>query len=418
MYNSYTIKTGDTLEKISRSLYGTPEKAKDIGVLNGITEPLQVGLQIKYTSEETPNSNSNQKGIAAGQKIKTSSDFDNVKITINGVPLIKFESYEYSESLIGIRKLVINTYWDKNNPQLKSAFKFGNVVTLHEKGELIFTGYVKSLPMDRTSGSSDITLVCKSKMGILLDSCFPLSAYPIEFNKMSLRQILDKCASIKGLTIEYAVQAPLALDAILENDFLNGVAARVNESIFSFMIRLTKSKGLIITDTPNGGVKIFKAIQTAPVGTLIHGKTRGFSSIVCNNQLDTLAETYTVHSQYKESNAVASARIEGFPLPITMTSVMENNTQDNIEDLAKWWCCREVGKAIKYQISLGNFLFEGKAFKTGTFISITSEDLEIINKLVIVESIHKIFSKGEKIILTCTLPKAYTGELPTMADLL
>ena len=406
MYKTYRVKSGDTLEKISRVLYGYEDKAGNLAILNGLNDPLPVGTLLKYTEDEKETS-------GVGQPVESTADIQEILITINNEPITNIESYELAISLTGFRVLALSTYWEEND-ELPQIYKYGNEVKLYENGLLQFTGHITQIPRSATLSERIIEVLCMSRASIL-GSTMPLSAFPLEYRNVSLRQIIQRCANIFGLSVELPQDRDLELDKTFKNDFSNGVSARLGESVIDFLVRICKTRGFIVSDTPSGNLKIVNVEPRESDFNL--DQSRDITSILDTRDFSLLGETYLVFSQYMTNNAVGQFRIKDFPLPITKTIISEENDANDINDLAQWVACREVGKAMRIQIDMVKTIIAGKDLIVGSMFDLTAPALNIDRKQYIVERIVKVAGKQQKITLIATTPKAYTGEAIAMEDL-
>lgn len=406
MYKTYRVKEGDTLERISRVLYGYEGKAGNLSILNGLNDPLEVGTLLKYTEEE-------KELLGVGQQVESTADIQEILITINDEPITNIESYELSLSLTGFRVLVLYTYWQENN-KLPLIYKYGNEVKLYENGLLQFTGYIAQIPRRATPNERIMDVLCMSKASIL-GSTMPYSAFPLEYRNVSLRQLIQRCANIFGLDVELPQDRDLELDKIFKNDFNNGVSARLGESVIDFLVRICKTRGFIVADTPAGNIKIVNVEPRESDFEL--DQNRDITSIIDTRDFSLLGETYLVFSQYMTNNAVGQFRIKDFPLPITKTIITEENDDNDINDLAQWIACREVGKAMRIKIGMAKTTIAGKDLIVGAMFDLTAPALNIDRKQYIVERIIKEVGNQQKIRVIATTPKAYTGEAITVKDL-
>ncbi len=401
IFQTYVVQKGDTLEKVSRYLYGYEGKAYDIATLNGVNDPLTVGAVLKYEQEEN--------SLCDKTEIDTTSDIKTFNLIIDNEPITNISGYRLKEGLTSVKQL--NIYLPVSSKTLKMTY--GKSVYLCENGERVFTGFIKQSPQEITGQKHIVELVCKSKAGLLIDSCFPLSAYPLEFNNLSLRQIIRRACDIKGIRVSFQEGNDLILDSVFNNDIGNGVSAEVDESIYSFLVRITKSKGLIISDDPFGGLFIFRAIEKE-IRIEINRNTKGFVGISRHDTLDNLAEEYIVLSQYKENNAIGKARIEDFPLPITKTIILENNTIDDINSVARWICCRQIGSNLKYIIDLTVNSINNNKLSIGEYLKLEYNGNV---KDLIIESKDTMVADGQQVKIVATLINAYSGVIPNAKEL-
>lgn len=403
IFGEYKLKPNETLENASKSIYGFPQ-TKELGVLNG---NVKSGDTIKYEVEETK--------TVGETEIITTGDIKTFRLVIGDKIVENIIGYELKESLTEIKTLTINLKYDNND--FVNSLKYGKAVYFYENGEKVFTGFIKATPKTRTNELKMMTIVCKSKAGLLIDSHFPLSSYPIEFNNLSFRQIVSRVAAIKAVKVNFQQGNELLIDSTYSNDFGNGVSAKIDESIMGFIVRLAHSKGLIVTDDENGNLYIFKKKETKEPFIIEEDKFNGLANVKEELNLDSLAEEYTIFSQYKDNSGFGQARIKDFPLPISKTKVLENNTSDNLNDIAKWWLCRELGNAIKYRITIPNAVINDRKIKTGDDITLKVPSMNIDKNLVI-ESIKRTVLKSQVINLTLTIPNAYNGNIPSIGDIL
>lgn len=409
MFKNYVVILGDTPQKIARKELGDPSKAGIISKVNGLPSgdsiPIIPGIVIKIPdTKDSDLSSPITFDTDTGGLKELSINIDNNKLEL-------FDRLVYVERLAGFRGGGISCDYDPINEKLhRESFKFGRDFSLIANREKIMTGYTMTPAPIYTPEKSGISLLFKSTIHTMIVSDIAPDNFPLEFTAgQTLKQIAGYICGLFGIN----VTVDSTVSNITFNDGDNtGVSVGVTENALAFLIRICQSRGVLIRDTADGGLFIFRAIDKPPIASFIDGETDGLEGIIANYNYENLAKNYGVFSQYGSNAVFGSAENKLFPLNI-FKNINELSVSSGIaSEIAKWKMLRELGQAVKIKIPIGDWYTPEKVrYAPGEFIDIQSPKNGIFERqTLIIEGIELNLSKNQYgAMLFCTIPEAYTG---------
>lgn len=378
MYKTVSTLKNDTWDNISRRLYGTPERSGDIEKLNNGNLSDKV---VVYDTEE--NSQNTQKEVT---------------LVVNDVIYNDIPESCLIDNLEGCKGGVFVFLPDK-----KEKFKIKNgskAKIYHEKGEFL-TGYVANVRDVFRRNICFKQVEVKSWAGILLDTILPP---PLEFTNSTIESVLTRVLSYYGQSIDLS-DVQDYIKEINSNEIGTSFTANANETVFDFLSRICRSRGLILTDTGDG-LKVIKIKpDTEKKLYLIEGETVGLGNIRANFNTDGLARYYEIHSQYPST---ASATITTpYPIPITKMLHSDDINSNNINEVAQRLVCMEIAKHYPVEAELSDNL----SIITGDVVGIKQPSVNIDDLTdFVVSYVERI--NPDTLFLQFKLMCGYTGVLP------
>jgi len=360
-------------DNISRSLYGTPDKAGDLAKINNNTD----GDIIVPDGEVFP------------------ADGEGIRCNIDGKIFERFQHTLLLDLLGAVRGAVLD-YEETDETQ---SFKMGQRICLYNDSGLFLKGYIANLyPASDNSGIFN-RMEVKSDAGVLLDTVVPP---PCDFLFMSIKTIIQTICAYFGLEVEFSDDPEL--EYITNSDIGNSFSAEEGESCWDFIVRIANSRGLLVDD--NGQkLKVGRIKDCEPAMSLIENAAVGVYEWHSNFQTDNLGRYYLVYTQ----NPVGASAVAEIPfdLPITKSKEIFDAYESDLQNNADWFACRSIGAAFKVELAVNDFL----GLEKGQMVIIQSPSCKIYEETkMIVEEMYEDSNEGNSIVFT--LPCAYTGQIP------
>ena len=142
-------------------------------------------------------------------------------------------------------------------------FTYKSLVVLVDD-ELLFTGTLVDVSPSTVPDSRTVQCQGYARPGVLLDCSAPRSAWPLELNGLKLSEIATR------LLDPFEINVRLDAD---EGAVFRRVALRPGDTIHGFLSTLAKQRGLILSNTAGGALRIFQSSSNGnPVARFIEGQ--------------------------------------------------------------------------------------------------------------------------------------------------
>lgn len=249
----YIAKEGDTFESLARRFYGDDAKVPVIVAANpGTAEPtpgvplfIPVGTTIPVTL--------------------STSDPDEVVLSLGGKRYRFWESVTISKALDGIASLEFTSPFEPESPQHRELFRpFSYApIELAIGGELIFRGTMAAVRPTSTPSRSEVTVAAYALPGVLMDCTMPSSMFPLEFDNVTLDVIAKKLADAFSIIVDFQADPGPVFER---------VALRPEQAVFGFLAELAKQVDIVISSGPDGSLVFRQPITDGiPVAKLSEG---------------------------------------------------------------------------------------------------------------------------------------------------
>lgn len=362
----HIVKSGETFESIATAYLYQPAKASDIKRVNN-TNVIYAGQVLKIPD------------LFEGPKINP--EFERAGLVINGSEINSTPSIVVTrafDSIAGTFDFTLPT--DDYFKDLSSPYSYQDVDIYH-KSDLILSGQIYNITKDLGKTASTVYSGFQ-KPGMLSQVNMPDSMYPRTFYKTSLKTIAEKICN--------AFQIVVVIDDNAKskaNEKFDKTAPSPNEYMGGYLIDLAQQKGLILSSTPEGALRIsVDAIKSKdPILNLV------------NPEGDISFDGSKVYSDFtalragntKRSPAQAKAKLD---IDIFRQKVIQqiDRFSDSISNFVK----SEVIRAM-----LDSFTFSVKL----PYVRTLNGDLIDVNSIITVESKdHSILKPTDFIVRKCT----------------
>lgn len=253
--STYTVVTGDTLESIARRLLGDDKLLNLIKLSNPQLdeENLLPGTVITVPDE----------GLSP--QVSGPADINEVALTISGKRFRFWESMRLSRAIDTIDSIEFTAPFDNELLGFRETFKPFSYqpVTISVGGELLFTGTLLNVSPVVEGSKKTVSVSCYAKPGVLSDCTMPASAFPLEFDGVTLQGIAN------------VLLQPFGIEAVFLGEpgtTFERVALDPGKKVLEFLAELAKQRNLIIASDGQGRLVFQQAsIGSEPVANLEQG---------------------------------------------------------------------------------------------------------------------------------------------------
>lgn len=291
MKTTYTVKEGDTLDRISSRVYGFELGADRLRKSNPQLKgglPVGMVLSVPPIVSITP----------AAQAETTAGRENEVSILIDGEPFHFWTQMRLIRTIDNVDAFVLEAPFEPENTAFVDTF----VPLAYQEaqilvaGSTLFTGTVVGTP---TAVATDGNFVAAEGYGLygVLGDCPPPSDADIEFNQVDLKTIATALCEPFGLTPVFTGEPSAALLR---------VAIDRTGTVLPFLIRLAQQQNLVIGNTTRGMPLFQQATAEPPLQDLEEGV-----SPVTNVDLELQPQRY-----YSSVTGITPSTIAGDGAPI------------------------------------------------------------------------------------------------------
>lgn len=407
---SYKIKSGDTLESISRKQYGSEFYADLISDANpGLGEPLTSGVEIVI-----PN-NPDFQGTSIAKNIYASSPSE-VSILIDGKRFRFWESVRITRSVDTISTVELLAPFDSDTPGFKETFRPFSYkpVSVSAGGDLFFTGTMIGVTPVIEPRKKSISVSCYAKPGVLNDCTPPASMFSgidnkLFFNNQGLKSIAKTLARPSGISVVFQADQ----GAIFEK-----VSCAPEKKILPFLAGLAQQRNLIISSTPEGALLFSKTIES---GETVANLKQGTSPVLSVHPTFSPQEYYS-HITGREpvviglsgsQFTVKNPRLSGVIRPYTYT-VTDTQCAD-VKTAVKAKVGRMFGNMVAYSVKVATWRDpSGNLWEPNTIVSLDAPDAMVYRPydFVIRGVEFERDSRKEHATLDLVMPGSFSGEIP------
>lgn len=268
----------------------------------------------------------------------------------------------------------------------------------------LVAGLIYTTETDLARSGATARLVGYTPTADLVDS--KLRA-PFEFNKITLDDLALKLVKPLGITVVIDVDTGGQFDR---------VAASQGDSIFAFLSRLAKERGLLATCDTEGNLVITRANVTGkPVASIEEGVS--LNVISWGGKFDGRKRFHIYRASGRGPNGEVEASVTDSKVPRSrfQTVAADNATAGNIEAAAQWARNKTLADALTFDLTVqGWFAPDGELWEENQIISVKSPTMFLPNgfDFLIKRVEYKLEESGRSTILSLVPPSVYTqGEI-------
>ena len=338
-----------------------------------------------------------------------------IKNKKNNINVEFFNSFNYTLPLNSIASgFSFSFYFDPTNPDHLSIIQLGQYseIEVESNGILLITGVLLDFSFQTAETKSLLNINGYSKTGVLEDTPISPENYPLQNDGLNLKQIAEKLVSPYGLN--------LIFDSVINDKLLKvfpTTTANETQTIKSYLTELCIQRNILLTHSAAGEL-VFTEVKTNKQPFLNFDLTKksyeGIDfSLSFNGQ--NLHSTIFVQKQASINGGNASAAQINNPYVLNAfrpTVNRQTSGDDNDSDLyARQLLSKEL-RAIKLNITLSKWEFDGVIIRPNDVVSIKAPELFLFKKtFFLIESVnYSANENGKTAILNCVLPEVYNNE--------
>ena len=425
MLDSWTVASGDTLNKIALKAYSDPAQwpkiVKANPQLSGRGKAID-GSPLIFPGDVLiipPDADSLESAAEEVESETTESVVldenapQDVSLKIDGKDFTGWTGWTLQENADGVDGFSFSSSWNESNEKQREAFKPFNYSKAEAsyKGGVIFKG--RTMPATPSVGPSatEINVQGQPLCGALIDSCLPPSLFPAEFSGLNLKKIAENVCEPFGVKVK--------VDGDIGADF-EKAACEVGEKAWDFLSKLAKQRGLFLTNAADGSLLIYKPkieevsasfkqgeapfVSCVPQfdGQKIYSHITGWTKTTADND----SENYTY--EYKPLIDQGVLRCYG--------QTIEDADGGSLESSVKALAAKMIGGCIKYSLTVSGIKnSKGELYKKNMSISVEAPGAGIYRDTkFVVDSVTltRDDKDGAKAVFTLVLPESRTGEVP------
>lgn len=271
MSRSYTVKSGDTLGKISVKFYGvfgnwTKIKAANPQLTGRKTSYdgapiIYVGdiLVIPEETEKPAKSMSTTPQIISKSIKPEDAAEDEFSIFIDGKLYGGFTGYSLRLSMDGLDIFSFSAPWQEDEELAKVLQPFTyKECAVYYKRKILFLGRLLTSVPEVQPDSKTINIQGYPICGVLNDCCIPVSKYPPSYNGLTLKQIAEDVCEPFGVKVEFKDNPGEKLDK---------VEYSIGTKILDFIKKIAEQRKFIFTNDENGSL-VFWKVPTEDTATV------------------------------------------------------------------------------------------------------------------------------------------------------
>ena len=420
MPRSYTVKSGDTLNRISVKYYGSPQKWTDIVKAN----PQLAGRKTVYDGspiiypgdvliipEETAQS-------FVAEPIKETVVLDenaprDFSIVVNGKKFTGFTGCTLVRSVFGVDGFSFSSVWNSETKALRDAFRpfVYAPCDVYFSTDLVFKGRILTPAASIQPEAQTLNIQGYPLCGVLVDSTLPPSLYPAEYSGLNLKQIAETVCAPFGISVTVKGDVGAVFDK---------VEVELTDKVWDFLAKLAEQRNLFLTNTPDGNLLIYRPETEAVSANFIQGDVPFVSCTpefdaqkMCSHVTgytkttkDAASVKYTYENKLLIKNGILRCHAE----------VVNDATEGTIEQSVKSIAGKMFASCVKYRLTVSGYRDKnGKLYKENIAVSVKAPGAEIYKetKLLADEVVLKRDdSNGMTAEFSLVLPGSRDGSLP------
>lgn len=271
-------------------------------------------------------------------------------------------------------------------------------------GDLLLTGHVEKRSPSLRSAEAELPIAGRSKTGDAVDSSAEHETG--EFRNKTAKDILTPLAQKVGVSVESDIDLKPRDIARL----------RPGETILSFAHRVTRAEGMVVTDTPEGNLKLTRAGTKRHAGGLVEGRNVEDGSAVFDDSKK--FSKVKVRAQAPDGYGPDELQIEDEAGDETVkrnrTRIIvppETVKKNDARARAKWHRDRASGEGTTAEITVRGWRDEsGRLWTPGYLVSVEMPSLGIMQDMLIKKvSLKQADTDGTQTAISLVDPRTFGG---------
>lgn len=397
-----TAREGDTFANISRRAFGTETKAQALRRVNpGVSEPLAAGVVV--TVPQIPGAPIDKTSATAGR--------DDVVVVVGGGRFSEWESVTITLSIDRPPEMTLFSPWDPDAAEMRRVFRpFSfNPLVVSIGPDPLFTGVMLAPSPSTTSEGSTVTASAYGATGTAYDCAAPASAYPLEFDNLTLDAIATQLLAPFGIAATFT--APVGAP-------FERVSMDPTEPVMGFLAGLAKQRNIVIGETAQGAALFQQSVEAGSPVAVMKGSQPPASAVATsfNGQAvfsDITAIAPTVPGLEGGQSTAKNTQLTGVVRPHTFTA--PDTTPEGGQSAAEAKLGRMYANAVSWNVPVPSWRGpSGAVWQPNTTIKLTAPNAMIYSEteFLIKEVRLSTGRESRTALLTVVLPGAYSGQAP------
>ena len=252
MSTTYKSRAGDTFSLIAQQTMGVDTGASEIKRANpGISEPIRPGTSIRI-----PVDWKNKKGFSAS----------GLDVKVDGQPIITMPNFTLSTQIDAIRKASFTVPNEGATRALLPPLSQLDCVVGYN-GSTTLTGRINTPQPQASETSKSLVVGAYSACALCENSPPPLTAFPMEFERMSLKQIAEQVCETLGIGVVFDLDPGAKFRRVNVKQVGDRGTTRkrdtdVSGDILPFLADLAAQRNFIISDDEFGNLVFWRGEGT------------------------------------------------------------------------------------------------------------------------------------------------------------
>jgi len=303
-------------------------------------------------------------------------------------------------------------YYNPDNSEHVDMLCIGHyhLCTLEHSDELLLTGYVLSEAFTSGPVTELAALGGYSLPGVLEDCTIPVSLYPLQSDKLTLREIASKLLKPFGLSMVVDPEVASLMDQVYDTS-----KANATDSIKSYLTGLTAQKNIVLTHNEKGQLLFTKA-KTAQKPLIEFGNIPGTRMSLSFNGQQMHSDITVMKEADMDGGNAGQYTIKNPYVPFVFRPrvVIQNAGDDNsTREAARNILAAEL-KNMQLTIEIDRWDVNQKLIKPNSIVSVQNPDIYLFKKTN--WFVEEVSYTGDQSSMTatlkCVLPEVYNGQLP------
>ena len=281
--------------------------------------------------------------------------------------------------------------------------------SLIENGFTLLTGTILNHGFSSKVAKELSSISGYSLPGILNDVVVPPESYPLQFDKLTLKEITKKlCDPFK---ISFIIQPSVSK---LMNEVIEETEIDPTEKIGDYLAQMASDRNIVLTHSPEGYLVFTKANTEGPSvfdfggDSIATSKNLSINGQGMYSQITAIAESDDTPSNAAEETLINPYVEEFRPMVVIQGSGNDTTTKQ----VARTALGKQL-KNIKLTISVSRWTDKNNnLWQTNTIITVVDPELKIFKKArFFVEGVTFVGdSKNQTAVLSCVVPEVYSDK--------
>lgn len=347
---------------------------------------------------------------------------DDVSIEIGGRSVREFDDLEIHLGIDSHPTAGFSCPFEPDRAEFRSLFKpfaFSDV-EIRIDDELVFTGVTVDVRPSVDAGSRTIAVSAYSRAALLDDCDPPVSVWPVEANKMTLRQIAERLASPFGVSVVLEGDEGAAFRRVTNRKRRTEThEAAPDDRIGQFLAELARKRNKVVSSSREGALLFRQSVQAgSPVVRFVEGQQPAIS-------VDTSFEPQSYYSEITGFSVarrgrigarytVRNQRLAGGPLR-TLNFQLEDIEPADAPAAVQAKMGRMFGNMVSYVVHVPTWRDpSGALFSENTTATLEYPSAMVYQEteLLVRDVVLKRSANSQTASLGLVLPGAFSGEQP------